>query len=221
MPDTLLSLAVLILLLVPGVVFVIQVDNRRPTRDLSALRELVSIAAVGALCDFTVLVIFGILRAFLPAQTPNVGSIAQFGFSYIKFHLVSDSVWLAGMLVASCLLAYILGRFWPGVAGAVAAGHITFTSAWWELFRANPDSKIYVGCQLQDDSYIAGYLWRYSTETDETADRELALTAPITYSLAGSPDSRRTLENVGAVSIKASQMKFLTVSYLPLDENSV
>jgi hypothetical protein len=217
MPDTLLGLAVLVLLLVPGVVFVIQVDNRRPTRDLSALRELVSIAAVGALCDSVALVVFSILRAFLPRQTPDVGGIARFGFSYAKLHLVSEGWWLAGLLVGSCALAYLLGRYWPGVAGAVASGSITFTSAWWELFHANPGTRIYVGCELQDGSYIAGYLWRYSTETDETPDRELALTGPVTYWPAGHPEPTESMQNVGAVSIRASQMKFLTVTYQDTD----
>lgn len=217
MPDTLLGLAILILLLVPGVVFVIQADNRRPTRELSALRELISIAAVGAICDFTVLVAFGILRAIYPRGTPNVGAMARLGFSYTRLHLVTDGWWVAGLLIASCVLAFFLGIFWPGVAGRVASGKISFDSAWWELFHQNKNSRIYVGCELQDGTYVVGFLWRYSTESEEIVDRELALAAPISHRSPGSADVS-TLANVGAITVRASQMKYMTVTYLNPEE---
>jgi len=213
MPDTFLGLSILILLLVPGVVFVIQADNRRPNRDLSALRELVSVAAVGAVCDFTVLVLFGIFRTIFPKETPNVGDIARIGFSYARLHLVTEGWWIAGLLTSSCLLAFLLGIFWPGVAGRVASGKISFDSSWWELFHQNTGARIYVGCELQDDTYIAGFLWRYSTEPEETVDREIVLAAPVSHRSPGSTDAS-TLDNVAAVTIRASQMKYLTVTYM-------
>jgi hypothetical protein len=212
-PDTFLGLAVLILLLTPGVIFAIQVDSRRPARELSALRELTTIAAVGAICDITILILFGCLHALRPQITPHVGVMAQIGLPYIRAHLVSTSWWLLGLLTASCLLAWLLGRYWPAVvAGNVVAGRIYFTSAWWELFHKYPDTQKYVGCELLDGSYLAGYLMRYSTEPDEVADRELVLASPITYM---HPDAERpsVLANVGALSIKASQMRYMTVTY--------
>lgn len=173
----------------PGVIFVIQVDNRRPVRDLSPLRELTSIAAVGALCDFVSLCLFGLLRAWFPPDTPDVGKIVRIGGAYFKLHVVSEAWWIVGLFAFSCLLAFLLGKYRPLIAGAVASGRITFNSAWWELFHLNPDSRIYVSCELRDGSNIAGYLLRYSTETDESPDRDLALAEPISYRSVGSQDS--------------------------------
>lgn len=220
MPNTLFSLAILVLLLIPGVVFVIQVDNRRPTRDLSSLRELVSIAAVGALCDFITLVLFGVLRILLPRETPDVGNIVRVGSAYVRLHFVTDAWWAVGLLAFSCGLAYALGRFWPGVAGAVVSGRITFTSSWWELFHMHAGTRIFVGCELQDGSYISGYLLRYSTETDETPDRELSLTTPMYYRPLGGRESK-PLDGIGAVSIRASQIKFMTVSYIQIEDSDL
>lgn len=219
MPGTLFSLAILVLLLIPGMLFVIQVDNRRPTRDLSALRELIAIAAVGTLCDSIALMLFGTLRICFPKVTPDVGSLVLLGSAYVRLHFVSVVWWIAGLLTFSCGLAYLLGRCWPGVAGAVASGRITFTSSWWELFHMHPGTRIYVGCELDDGSYIAGYLLRYSTEADETPDRELSLTIPISYRPQGSTETR-ALNGVGAVSVRASQMKFMTVSYMQIQNSS-
>jgi hypothetical protein len=212
MPDTLLALCVLLLLVIPGVVFAVQVDNRLPTRELSSLRELSSVVGVGTICDFIVLIIFGILRTSFPHQTPNVGAIVNSGSLYVKSHYISVGWWAAGLLASSCGLAYVLGRYKPEIAGRVVSGNIRFTSAWWELFNLYPESFVYVGCELQDGSYLSGHLLRYSTEVDETSDRELVLSAPISYRPSGEK-AAAILENVGAVTISARQLKFLTVTY--------
>jgi hypothetical protein len=213
MPSTLFALAVLIILIMPGIVFAIQVDNRLPTRDLSPLREFTLVAGMGVICDSFILIIFGVIRAAAPESTPDVGSIERLGTPYIRLHFVSIGWWFICLFLASCTLAFILGRYRPEIAGRVTSGDITFTSAWWELFHEHPGAYIHVGCQLEDGSYISGYLVRYSSEIDETPDRELALTAPITYRPAGD-DKAGTLDDVGAVIISARQIKFLTVSYI-------
>jgi hypothetical protein len=225
MPDTLFALAVLVILVFPGVIFAVQLDNQRPIRELSPLRELAAISGVGVICNAVVLLIFGVARAIFPKITPDVGSIERNGASYVKPHFVSIGWWAICLLLASCGLAYALGYLMPQIAGRVASGKITFTSAWWEVFHQHPDAYMYVGCQLQDDSYIAGFLMRYSTEVDETPDRELVLCAPISYRPSGGKES--PLDNVGTVTISASQLRFLTVTYtnsypetvIPVDTN--
>ena len=217
MPDTLFALAVLIVLILPGAVFAIQVDNKLPTRELSSLRELAAVAGVGFVCDACVLLPFGIIRALLPGVTPDVGAIERGGAAYLKLHPVSTGWWFITLFLASCGLAYTLGRFRPGIAGRVVSGKIGFNSAWWELFTYKPNTYKYIGCELQDGSYIAGYLMRYSSEIDETGDRSLALSAPISYRPANSRE-KEIMSNVGAVIVSADQLKFLTVSYrLPAD----
>lgn len=212
MPVTVFSFFVLILLLIPGVIFVIQLDSRRPYQDLSSLRELVTISAVGALCDLVTFVLFGIFHAVFPGLTPNIGAIVRNGSRYVRFHYVDDVWWTVGLLVTSCVLAYCLGRFWPRATGVVESGKVKSTNAWWELFHMHPDTRIHVGCELQDGSYISGYLLRYSTEADDTSDRELSLADPVMYRFAGTSEIRQ-LEHVGAVSVKASEMKYMAVTY--------
>src|ERR1700683_2440349 len=201
MPDTVFSFFVLILLLIPGVIFVIQLDSRRPYQDLSSLRELVTISAVGALCDLVTLVLFGIFHAIFPRLTPNAGAIVRIGLRYVRLHYAEVAWWTVGLLAASCALAYCLGRFWPRATGIVESGKIKSTNAWWELFHMHPDRRIHVGCDLQDGSYISGYLLRYSTEADDNSDRELSLADPIMYRCPGTAGVQQ-LEHIGAVSVK-------------------
>jgi hypothetical protein len=58
------------------------------------------------------------------------------------------------------------------------------SSTWYHVFESVPPSDNgrnpypYVECHLSDGTYVAGRLSWYSTEIDETADRELSLVAP-------------------------------------------
>jgi hypothetical protein len=164
------------------------------------------------------LILFGLLRIFSPKITPDVGNMARLGSAYIRPHFVDTAWWALGLLAASCLLAWILGRHWPDVAGGVTSGRISFTSAWWELFHMNPDTRIYVSCELLDGTYVAGYLLTYSTEPDEISDRELTLASPMAYRAPGGRQPS-VLPSIDAFSIKVSQMRYLGVSYIELGGN--
>lgn len=219
MPDTLFSLAFLIVLVMPGVIFSIQVDNRLPVRDLSPLRELATIAGIGALCDAASFALFIIIRAITPSNTPDVGSIEQHGMLYARMHFVMVGWWSIGLFGVSCTLAYFLGKYRPQIAGRIPSGRIRFASAWWTAFHdhKHDNAYIYLGCELQDGSYVAGFLENYSTETDETPDRELILSEPLSYRPPGEKSIEEEMENVSAVILSASQLKFVTVTYTYVD----
>jgi len=198
------------------VIFVIQIENQLPAREVSPLRELATVISVGIVCDALVLLLFGIVRAISPSSTPDVGGIERSGMQYVKPHFVSIGWWFVCLLTAACGLAYILGRFRPQIAKSISPSQIKSNSAWWEAFHQYPDAYMYVGCLLQDDSYVAGYLKNYSSDVNETADRDLILCAPISYRPAGS-DEASPMEDVALVTVSASQLKFLTVTYLYAD----
>jgi hypothetical protein len=80
------------------------------------------------------------------------------------------------------------------------------------MFKRYPTMACYVGCELKDGTYVAGQLYNFSPESDEIPDRELTMSAPITYRPSGSEESS-TLE-VSAIIVSAREIKLLTVTYL-------
>jgi hypothetical protein len=212
MPTTIFALAVIVVLVLPGFVFANQVQSQVPVRNLSPLKEFATIAGVGLICDSFVLLIFGIIRALFPHSTPDVGDIERGGITYVRSHFVSTGWWFIGLFLASCMTAYALGKFRPQIVNRVEPGRIVFNSAWWELFYRQPNHYKYIGCYLRDDSYVAGYLMRFSPEADESHDRDLALSAPVSYHPVGGTNAIK-LSNVDAAIINAGQIKFLTVTY--------
>jgi hypothetical protein len=177
--------------------------------------ETVLLGLTSFLCDAAALFVFGVLRVTIPDHTPDVGRLVRDGRTYFDAHYASVAWWALGLLTLACAFGFVLGR-WPPRFAPIFADDITFTSAWWDLFEQYPDSTVYVGCELNDGSYLGGELFTYNSDEDETGDRELALSSPITYRAAG--DDPVELEDVGAVSVSARQIKFLTVSYLPVDD---
>lgn len=221
MPSSLTGLVLFVLLLAPGFVFAAQRERRTPRRRRSTFAETVLLGLTSFLCDVAALLVFAVLRTTIPDHTPDVGRLVREGRDYFDANFAYIAWWALGLLALACAFGFVLGR-WPPRFAPIFANDITFTSAWWDLFEQYPDSTVYVGCELNDGSYLGGELFTYNSDEEETADRELALSAPITYRAADT-DEPVELEDVGAVSVSAGQIKFMTVSYLPVadaDEES-
>jgi hypothetical protein len=110
---------------------------------------------------------------------------------------------------AAAALRRIRGLRWL----APPANPVTFHSAWWRLFHQHEDSLIHVGCNLDDGSFISGWLFSYAADYDETGDRELTLSKPVFFRPAGELDGVN-LDGVGAVAVSARRMVSLLVSYV-------
>jgi hypothetical protein len=218
LPSSFTGLVLFVLLLAPGFTFAAQRERRAPRRQRSAFGETVLLGLTSFLCDIAALLVFGALRATIPDHTPDVGMLVRERRTYFDANYAYITWWVVGLLALACAFGFVLGR-WPPRFASIFADDITFTSAWWDLFERYRDAKVYVGCELTDGSYLGGDLLTYNSDEDETEERELALAAPITYRAAETDDPVE-LEHVGAVSVSARQIKFMTVSYLPVDDAS-
>lgn len=73
-----------------------------------------------------------------------------------------------------------------------------------------------MGCELTDGTYVGGTLWTYNATVEETLDREIALAAPISYRPSDGAEPV-TFEDVAIVTLSASRIKFMTVTYVDED----
>jgi hypothetical protein len=212
MPDTFLGLALFLALLAPGVCFVLIREARVPQRDLSALRETALIGLVSFAADSLVLILFGIFRSIWPELTPDVSALISDPKTYISSNLARLGWWGLGLLLAACGLAILAAA--QSALDRVSLGPIRFVSAWYRLFHAGGTEK-YCGCFLDDGSWVAGFVASYSTDVEETGDRDLVLSAPIYYRAEGQ-DEKTTLTNVSAFVISANHIVGMQVSLVPV-----
>lgn len=218
MPTSPLGLAIFVLLLAPGLTYVILRELRTPTRTASAFRETASIAFASVIFDALALAIFAAVRVFAPRITPDLGRLIRETEPYIDLHYRSLILWAVLLLIGASSLAAVFGYFTPAWAKRFTNG-ISFYSAWWNVVRGDEVPKghtVLAGCELLDGSYISGEVLTASTEIEETQNRDLVLRPPILYRPVGAIELTELEASVLVLS--AHQVKFLTFTYVPVPE---
>lgn len=221
MPTSLLGLVIFATSVFPGFGFLLGRESRHPTRDHNGFRETVSLIFAGIVAMVCALFAFSAVRGLLPDHTPDVGALLRDPGLYLRADLPYVAAWTVGIVAAATGGAYLAGLFAPRLRRGVA-----FESAWWKAFNHDPTSgqseptgesshQVHVGCELTDGSYVAGWLWSYATAVEENADRDLALTGPITYR-PNSDDNEVDIEH-GVVVVASRNIKFVGVSYVETD----
>lgn len=90
-------------------------------------------------------------------------------------------------------------------------------SSWWILFDEDsvPEKFVpYAGIELDDGQWFEGYVGTFSTEAQDSPDRELILVSPMKYREAELRAEPEILEGVDAVTLSASRIRFVRVTYI-------
>jgi len=218
-PTTLVGLFVFVAFLTPGLVYSVHRRALVPQRPLSVLVETATLVSVSLAADIAVLSLFALVRLLIPTHTPDIGALIRDGSSYAQARPAYIFGWSAALLAASCAVG-ITGARWQRLRSSFLgafAPSIVDTSAWYYVFEDEPPldyRAVYVACDMKDGSYLAGILAWYSTETAETADRDLVLAPPLLRRSGGKVDS---LEGFGRAIVSARDVATIYVSWLTDD----
>jgi len=181
-PTTLTGLLLFIVLLLPGFAYFVGKERHTTEQQRSTFRETVTIVVASLAFEMIVLVLFAVIRTLFPSNTPDVGALIRDSGAYLRGHghhpghYAQVAIWATGMLAVSAMLAYTATL--PRVRDAVSkiAGpypHQSTVSAWWLLFESwEQDRDIWVGCVLNDGSYVEGNLGSFSRVSDDKPDRD-------------------------------------------------
>jgi hypothetical protein len=224
LPNTFVALLLFVLLLAPGFAYLLVAERGPvPVREVTVLRETATVALGSVIANFLVLAAFGILRAFAPTITPDVGALVRRPELYARSHYLSLAWWLVALLAIACLAA----SAWAGVLNSAdrrarlrdaklfrwlhPEGGVHFNSAWWKAFREEQsDCARRVTCRLEDGSSVEGWLRSFNVGVEETADRGLILTAPL---ILTSPNGKARAESYGAVLVSERRIVDIYVDY--------
>ena len=224
MPQTVAGLSFLVLIGLPGIVFLAVRESREAARDLSALREAANAIGAGVVCDAIVVSVLGLARAQWPDATPNFGALVRGGTPYLERHYVSFGWWGVGSVVLGCVIAAMGAVVWVGVRESTLGKTFTRSlrrfgpkirneSGWAASFKRHPETDVFVGIELLDGSYVYGALDSYSPQGDETSDRSIVLAEPIDMRRPWMPSPDRL--DARTFVIAADQIRFITTYYLP------
>ncbi|MDW4910774.1 DUF6338 family protein [Streptomyces sp. ADMS] len=223
MPTNVVGFVMLVVLALPGYVYHQAFDRHVPKRVHTSFMELVSILFASVIVDAVALSLLKAGSSLGFWYTPAFRALYRSPRTYITDHFTAISLWSAAALALACVIGYGAGAGqWQSLLPALVQSRLHARtrrlepqhSAWWLLFREHRDADVYVGCVLDDGSYLAGLLHSYSRVPSEHGDRELTLRGDISYRPPGD-DVTVVLPEVNAAAVSARRLTFLTVSYVP------
>jgi len=221
LPTTALGLLLFTVLLLPGFAFTLVQERTAPDRKFSGFRETVSLVFASVVANLVVLCIFAGIRIAVPTSTPDVGALVADPEAFARVHYRELAAWGIGMLLVATIGAAFVAtpfvrervRQIPALGTILGLPHEPFLSGWGRMFSEQPKARVYVGCSLEDGSYIGGYLRSWSRASDDLPDRDLTLTGSITYRAPGAEEGS-VLPSVGGMIISARRIMSITVSYV-------
>jgi hypothetical protein len=194
-PSSLLGLALFVVLLAPGLAFVLRHERVVPARSYSGFRETLRVVFVSVASLTVTGVLLAVLRGTSPTRTPDVGQVARTPSAAIRSHSAELAWWSLGTVLFATLLATVAAD--PRVVrllrrasrakqvrwltGATDTG-IRAVSAWYQLMHLYDDSnpgQVVIGGQMDDGTYVEGRLFSFNAAGEDDADREIALSAPL------------------------------------------
>jgi hypothetical protein len=192
-PSTAAGFALFVLLLAPGLAFVLRHERVVPAQSYSAFRETLRVVFVSVACLVTAGLAFAALRWALPRYTLDVRAFVQDPAGFAKGHHVSVAWWSLAFIGYATLIGAVaadprvLERLWSWRSKMLAQallgstdGRIRNLSAWDRAMgELRPeDARVFAGVQMVDGSYVQGYVASYSPRTSDDENRDLLLAAP-------------------------------------------
>lgn len=227
LPSSVLGLAIFVLLLAPGFVYVLRRERSVPARQHSPFRETVRVVAVSLVCLAIAGLMVAAARALWPRYTLNFGGLVHDPVAFTRVHYVQLAWWSIAFLALATMFGAVaadprLARRARSAAGrrplrwlaAAASTDIQQASAWYivmHMYDHDP-GPIDVGAQLDDGSYVRGRLSYFSAKYDETADRDLLLQAPLDLTTA---DGKTVPLGSQYMVVSARRLIRLDVTHLP------
>lgn len=207
MPSTLTGLLLFVALMLPGFAYLVGKERAGTERRTSVFRETISVLAAGVSADLIVVVV----AAPVWSSWIDFGRLATEPRAYWR----EDPLLLAGWLIGLLMVATLLGSLatWPKVRRLLPREypHPSAVSSWWMIFEQfDRNGCKYVGGELDNGSYIEGWLASFNTIADDIEDRDLVLEEPIKFRPAGSTSTVPYGAHIACVSARRIVTVFVT-----------
>jgi hypothetical protein len=207
-PSSLWGVVLFVVLLAPGLAYVLRHERVVPARSHTTFRESLRVVFVSVACLTATGLLAAGIRATLPERTPNFRALILNPGGYWRGHHVQLAWWAFAFVVFATVLgaaaadrrvvrfAHWLARK-PAIRWITGATDtdISSASAWYRVMHMfdegaprpkpprNPPGPIFVGAAMDDGTYIEGRMVTFNVAADENADREMLLSAPLHFTM--------------------------------------
>jgi hypothetical protein len=232
-PSSLAGLLLLVLLVAPGLAYVLRHERAVPAQAHTVFRETLRVVFVSVACLVTTAIIAAGVRWAAPEYTPNFRGLIREPAVFAREHHVQLGWWALALVTFATILGWVaadprLVQRLSDMSQRAPMKYLTGPtsirpiSAWYQAFHAydkpeepprtaSTTGPIYVGAQMNDGTYIYGWLRHYSIRTDEDDKREICLMAPIEMTAV---DGTKTLLPAQFTIISARNIVRMDVTHL-------
>lgn len=229
-PSTPVGVALLLILIAPGLAYVLRREKSVPTGPRTAFREALQVIFVSVASLTSVGLLAALVRVIAPDHTPNVRGLIRDPGPFFRDHYVQLVWWSLGLLAAATLFAWVMAdprvisklqdfSRWHRITWLTGSSKedIAEVSAWWRIFyelKPAGTGLTCVGVLKDDGSYVQGSLVSCTSGGLDYDKRELIITAPLVY--VTTDGVQRPLE-AQMVLIAGRNISRLDVTHLPAD----
>ncbi len=144
-------------------------------------------------------------------HTPDPSLFIQAPTTYIRAHCLRGSMGTGPIDPGALASRWELPccRFSIGFGSDRSDSHRLGTDC------STPKAQRNIAAASDDESWVGGFVSSYSTEVEETGDREIVLSAPIRFRAKGQTEAS-VLPNVSAFVVSANHIVGMQVSLLPV-----
>lgn len=229
-PSTLLGLTLFVVLLMPGLAYVLRHESSRPAREQSVFRDTIQIVFVSVVCLTVVGLTLAGAHWLFPAHTPDVGGFVRDPGQFAVANYVTVVWWGLACLAAATLIAAVAAdprvvgltarlldvRLARWMSGSSAHRIRPAESAWYLVFHKGDKDPgpIVVGARLDNGTYVYGRMHSFNVDPEESPNRDIVLSAPIRLVTADDVDEPMPAQYTV---ISGRNIVRLDVGYLPSD----
>lgn len=155
----------------PGYIYVRRVETLEASHKASMFRETASIVITSLGFLAASLLLFSLVRAVAPAHTPDVGALVRTPQSYAVEHYQDLLLWTGSIFAFALLLAVICShpvvrraKIWHSKPILAFRGRAVMDarSSWSRLFDTEVGTTVRAACELDDGSWIDGWVYDLS-----------------------------------------------------------
>ena len=232
MPSTLIGLIIAVYVLIPGYCYYAVRRRLIPIRRVTTLVDAGNAIFVATITNTLILTVYGVTQVlpWIRDHSPNVVQLLRNPEDYLlhsNSRLAYVGMWAVLLLVGSSILAIVFAlrsvphrrqprintirKWWDERYPA----RVTDVSVWDYHFHhvAPDDSEIYLECHLHNGSYVAGTLAWYNTDIDDSPDRDLVLSRPLTVTSADGSELVEQGHHQQAI-LSAREISEMIVTYI-------
>jgi hypothetical protein len=228
LPSSLLGLVLFVVLLAPGFAYGLRHERMVPQRQSSPFRETLRVVFASVICLTITGLIFAGLRWLFPERTVDVGALVRDPGDFARSMHVELAWWFLALIALATALGAIaadrrlarvvqrVGRWKPARwVTASSKTDIQRTSVWntiLRLYEGRDPGPVDVGAQLDDGSYVRGWLYTHSVRTIDDENRDLVLHAPLFLTTAAGTEVKL---NTQFMVVSARRIVRLDVTHMP------